>query len=138
MLTNSGAAAGFTPPGTRAYKGGKFRAAKDEWDFYADVNGRHVFLGNFITKNVRVGARLRDSVEVLLHGVFADTNFDVSTYKPGNIQAAADLLRSKGISVRQARAAAAVEEVCTHPEFTCVVRATSGTCDAAECGMAGG
>jgi hypothetical protein len=80
---------------------------KGKYVFRTRVVGasRQLFLGSFAPEAAEPGARLYDSLQLLLHGPYADTNFEWSSYTRADIAAAASCLQAKGVDVHQAIAA---------------------------------
>jgi hypothetical protein len=80
--------------------------SKGRYRFRVKCCGKGIALGSFSPDAAEPGARLYDSLQLLLHGPHADTNFAWSSYTRADIAAAASFLHAKGVDVHQAIAAA--------------------------------
>jgi hypothetical protein len=70
--------------------------------FHISVVGKLRHLGLYPPASAEMGARLYDSLQLLLHGPRANTNFEWSSYTRADITAAAKVLQKKGVHVKAA------------------------------------
>jgi hypothetical protein len=91
-------------PGSRtpAYRGAHLHRKTHLYRFRVCVLGIKRCLGCFRAAEAEQGARKYDSLQLLLYGARAKTNFEWSTYTRADIAAAASLLQAKGLDVHQA------------------------------------
>jgi hypothetical protein len=99
-MASPASAAGPVP----IFKGGSL--VKGRYRFRVKLSGKDINLGYLSPEAAEPGARLFDSLQLLLHGPHADTNFEWSSYTRADIAAAASFLEAKGVDVHQAIAAA--------------------------------
>jgi hypothetical protein len=82
------------------FKGGLL--VKGRYRFRVRFSGKEINLGSFSPEAAEPGARLYDSLQLLLHGPHANTTFEWSSYTRADIAAAASFLEAKGVDVHQA------------------------------------
>jgi hypothetical protein len=85
-----------------SFKGGTTIAATGNYKFAIYVLGKSRYLGTYQPESAETGARLYDSLQLLLHGPRANTTFKWSAYTQGDVAAAAEVLQMMGIDVAQA------------------------------------
>jgi hypothetical protein len=85
-----------------SYKGAHKQARSSSGVFTVSVLGTPQYLGCYKPEAADAGARLYDSLQLLLHGPRADTTFEWSAYTQADIAAAAAVLRKKGVNVKEA------------------------------------
>jgi hypothetical protein len=93
----------LTGPGS-TFKGSHLSRGRCVFRYQAA--GQPVRLGCFKPEAAKTGARLYDAVQLLLHGPYADTNFEWSGYTLADVASAASVLEAKGVDVHKTVAAA--------------------------------
>jgi hypothetical protein len=85
-----------------SYKGAKRGCTSASYSFSTTILGKTYYLGSYRTETADTGARLYDSLQLLVYGPRADTNFEWSAYTQADIAAAAQFLHQKGVDVKEA------------------------------------
>jgi hypothetical protein len=85
-----------------AFRGGYMCPKSRVYQFNARVLGKKRFVGCFKPEEAEEGARKYDSLQLLLYGPRAKTNFEWSSYTQADVAAAAQFLQAKGLDVHQA------------------------------------
>jgi hypothetical protein len=82
-------------PAPSSYKGLTWAASQCKFMLRIRIPGKQIYLGVFAREQAEEGARLHDCVNIWLHGLDADLNFDRSCYNAEELEAALTKLRRK-------------------------------------------
>jgi hypothetical protein len=86
----------------RKFRGSMWVPSCARYQFGTAVLGRTLKIGHYKPDAAESGARLYDSLQLLLHGPHAETNFKWSGYSQADVAGAARLLLDRGVDVQQA------------------------------------